>query len=150
MVCQDIMNRNVTIIKGDTSCREIIKLLREDPARPLVVANEAGFLLGVVTARDFLQLHLERIQGDPLSAPAPQADEEALKSTMQRIANLVAKDLMVNAPIVAQVDTAVTSVIVPMAQKSLNYVPVVREGKIEGVISRAEILRLMMELMPAS
>lgn len=148
MVCQEIMNREMTLITGDTPCREIMDLLSQDPSRPLVVANEAGFLMGVVTARDFLRLHLARTQGNALSPPSPDEDEGALRATVHRLSGLVAKDLMIDAPIVAQVDTAVNSVIVPMVQQSLNFVPVVREGRIVGVIGRAEILRRMIELMP--
>ena len=148
MVCQELMNRDITIITGDTPCREIMRLQADDPSRPLVVTNEDGFLLGVVTARDFLQLHLDQTRSDPMAPPSPQADDEALRLTVRKIANLMAKDLMIKAPIVAQVDTAVSNVIVSMVQQSLNFVPVVREGKIQGVIGRAEILRQMLEMMP--
>ena len=147
MLCEDVMSGNMTVIGADTPCREIMQLLSADPGRPLIVANEAGFLLGVVTARDFLRLHLARTQGDPLAAASPYEDDEALASTMQKLDRLSAKDIMVDSPIVAQVDTAVNSVIVPMVQQSLHFVPVVREGRIEGVIGRAEILRLMIKLM---
>lgn len=148
MLCEDIMSANMTVITADTPCREIMQLLSEDPGRPLVVANEAGFLLGVVTARDFLRLHLARTQGDPLTAASPYEDDEALASTVQKLDRLVARDIMVDSPVVAQVDTAVNSVIVPMVQQSLHFVPVVREGRIAGVIGRSEILRLMTKLMP--
>jgi len=147
MLCADIMSDNMTVITADTPCREIMRLLSVDPAHPLVVANEAGFLLGVVTARDFLRLHLARTQGDPLAAASPYEADKALASTVQKLNRLSAKDIMVDSPIVAQVDTAVNSVIVPMVQQSLHFVPVVREGRVAGVIGRAEILRLMTKLL---
>ena len=150
MLCAEIMTRDLTIIKADTPCQEIMRLLSADPGRPLIVANEAGFLLGVVTARDFLRLHLVRTQGDPFMASSPSGDDEALASTVRRLGKLVARDIMVESLIVAQVDTAVNSVIVSMVQQNLNFVPVVREGRIEGVIGRAEILRLMISLIPAT
>ena len=78
----------------------------------------------------------------------PAADDEALSTSVRRLSELSAQEIMVPAAIVAQVDTAVNSVIVPMVQQSLNFVPVVREGRIEGVIGRAEILRLMVKMLP--
>jgi CBS domain-containing protein len=141
------MQRDVTLIKSDTPCREIMHLLAQDPGRPLLVANEDGFLMGVVTARDFLQVHLERTRGGSLLSPSPEADDEDLRATVKRIAGLYARDLMGEAPIVAQVDTAVSSVIVSMVQQSLNFVPVVREGRVAGVIGRTEILNHMLSLI---
>ncbi|MGE5527805.1 MAG: CBS domain-containing protein [Patescibacteria group bacterium] len=147
MYCEEIMTRNVTVVRPETPCPEIMRLLADDPGRPLLVANEAGFLLGVVTARDFLRLHVARTQADPMAAPSPQEDEEQFKSTIRRIVKLTAKDIMIDSPIVAQVDTSVSSVIVPMVQQRLNFVPVVREGRIEGVIGRAEILHFMLAMI---
>ena len=149
MICQEIMSREMTVIAPQTKGREILRLLAEDPGRPLIVANEAGFLLGVVTSRDFLRLHLDWMDGDPFSVTTPTADDEALRTSVRRLSDLSAAEIMVSAPIVAQVDTAVNSVIVPMVKQSLNFVPVVREGRIEGVIGRAEILRLMAGMLPS-
>lgn len=149
MLCSEIMSRHMSVIAPDTSCRQILDLLARDPDKPLIVANEAGFLLGVVTAKDFLRIHLDRTKGNPLDPSSPAQDDQALRSTMQKLSEFVAKDLMIDAPIVAQVDTAVTSVIVPMVQQSLTFVPVVREGKIEGIIGRGEIIKHMMAMLPA-
>ncbi|NLG83313.1 MAG: CBS domain-containing protein [Firmicutes bacterium] len=146
MICQEIMTREMIVISPQTKGREILRLLAEDPGRPLIVANEAGFLLGVVTARDFLRLHLDWVKNGPFLDP--MADDEALSNSARRLSELSAQEIMVPAAIVAQVDTAVNSVIVPMVQQSLNFVPVVREGRIEGVIGRAEILRVMAKMLP--
>ena len=86
MICQEIMTREMTVISPQTKGREILRLLAEDPGRPLIVANEAGFLLGVVTARDFLRLHLDWVKDGLFLDPAADDDACCASGPVEQIA----------------------------------------------------------------
>ena len=145
----DLMTRDVAVVRPETSLMAAVKLMAERRISGLVVVDDAGKVVGVVSEGDLLHWqdgHTETqarwldmlAEGTSLSP----AFLEGIRQESHRV-----KAVMSTPPITVTEDTPSREVAALMSSKHIKRVPVVRDGKLVGVISRSDLVRALAQDM---
>jgi len=138
---KDVMTRRVVTATPDTGVREIARLLTERRISAVPVVDAEGHVLGIVSEGDLVrrpELGTERHPSWWLRlflAPEDRA-REFVKSHGRR-----AKDVMTREVVTVDEDASLEDIAELLESRHIKRVPVVREGKIVGIVSRADLLR---------
>ncbi|MCR4437153.1 MAG: CBS domain-containing protein [Clostridiales bacterium] len=150
MKAKDIMSADVFTVKKDTSVGEIAHLLTEKNISGVPVVDDRGAVVGMVTQRDLLYKDVEprfpavaQILGGTLFLQGAAHYNEELR----KLAAVKAEDLMTKRVFTVEEDTEVKRVAELMVEREINRVPVTRNGKLTGIISRADIVRNIAKMM---
>ncbi len=148
----DVMTTAVVTVKPGTPVREIAELLLGHSISAVPVVDEEGAVIGMVSEGDLLRDNAE----DRLTRRdwwlALLAEGETLSP--QFIAHLnghkrFARDVM-SAPVVTVTEhTDVTEIGKLLATYRIKRVPVLREDRIVGIVSRADLIRALTIQTPA-
>ncbi len=144
MIAKDIMTADVlTVSPGDT-VEDVVRLLVDNKISGVPVVNEEREVIGIVTEGDLLvrsqELHVPsyiQILGGVIYLDDP----EEFRDTLRKAIAVKVEGLMTEDPITVEEDTTVEEVATIMAENGINRVPVTRDGKLAGIISRADIIR---------
>ena len=123
MKARDVMNRRVTAATPHAIGRDLALQLLSGMYSGLPVVDANGAVIGVVTEFDLLK------------AVQEGKDLQTVK----------AQEIMGRPPVCVEEDEAIDAVIAKMTTHNIIRVPVVRGGKLVGVIARADILSRMIE-----
>ena len=147
MQVRDIMTTDVVTVRRDTSVNGIAKLMGERDVSGIPVVDEANHVVGIITELDmivrntrlempaFLQvLDLGRI---PLERPGHYRDR------LRHMLGTHAADIMTEAVVTIGPDAEVEALAEMMVKRRLNPVPVVENGVLVGIVSRADLIRMM-------
>jgi CBS domain-containing protein len=150
MKARDVMTDQVVTVRADTPIQDIARLLLAKRISAVPVLDEADALVGIVSEEDLIgsdeadweerrDKWLARLaEGEPLGA-------EFLSSLRGHAAGHV-----MSKPVVTIVEDTEVGEIARIFQESrIKRVPVVRNGKIVGVVSRADLLRAMTAQTPS-
>jgi len=119
-VAADIMTAEVVTVTPSTSVQDLAKLLTQKRISGVPVVDYRGTLLGIVSEADILS----RKRG-----------EETVEAIMTRDVVAVAED------------ESVREVACILSVKRINRVPVLRHGKLVGIVSRTDIVKAMAGIM---
>ena len=146
-VASDVMNRQPLCVRDGATMAEVIKLMAADQTSGLPVVNEAGDLVGFVTDGDVAS-YLGKTEISLLDSALNgyrYIDDEA---SITRLRELMALNVMAVATkrvVSVDVNTPVEDVCTLFAAKRIKKVPVVRDGKLVGALSRRNIMRSLAE-----
>ncbi|MGB9878201.1 MAG: CBS domain-containing protein [bacterium] len=114
---KDIMTKEVITVKPSTTRNELAKLLSERNISGVPVMDEEGCcVIGVVTEADLL------------------------KKCGETVGEIMTKEV-----ISVSEDTPIEEIAKILAEKGIKRVPVLKEGKLVGIVSRADIVRAFAE-----
>ena len=145
MKTQDIMNRDVISIRADTTVDEIARLLSEHRIGGLPVVDDDNRVIGIVSESD---LFLKE-KGMPFSAVKVPTlfqrwvDSERLIEIYESARHHTAADVMTTEVVCVDVEDTVGHAAMLMAQRNIKRVPVLQNGSLAGIITRADIIRLL-------
>lgn len=144
MLAKDIMTTEVVKVHPGDTVDEIIKLLVDHRISGIPVVDDDDVVIGVVTEADLLvrtqKLHVPsyiQILGGIIYLDDPGD----LKDELRKLAAVKVEDMMTANPVTVEEDTLVDEIASIMADEGINRVPVVRAGRIVGIVSRADIIR---------
>jgi CBS domain-containing protein len=144
MQAREFMTKDVVSVSPDTSTREIARLLLANGISAVPVVDRSGMAIGMVSEGDLLgrgeaDRQARRDWWLTLLAEGETLHPEFLASF--RNTQLTARDVMA-APVVRITETAEASEIARLLQEyRIKRVPVVRYGRVVGIVSRADLLR---------
>lgn len=141
MIAQDIMTSRVYTVGPDATVQEVAKLLLERRISGVPVVDDAGRMVGIVSEGDLLRRHdigTETRHSWWLKFFADTAD---LSREYTKTHGRLARDVMTKNVITVSEDTAVSEVAEIMESNHIKRVPVVRDGELVGIISRANIIQ---------
>jgi CBS domain-containing protein len=143
---REFMTKDVIVVSPDTSSREIARLLLEHTISAVPVVDAAGAPIGIVSEGDLIgRAETERetrrdwwlglvAEGDALAPDFLASLRDQVKT---------ARDIM-SAPVVTIDETMGTAEIADLlVTHRIKRVPVIRDGRVTGVVSRADILRAL-------
>ncbi len=119
----DIMTYPVVIVSADKSLIEVIRLLLRFHISGMPVVDNEDRIIGVVSELDILNFAMSG------SAAATVVSE------------VMSRDISTFPP-----DTGIEMALNTFAEKRIRRVPVVRDGKVIGIVSRRDILREILEM----
>lgn len=146
----DVMTPNVVTIWSKASVVEAAKLMLERGISGLPVVNDEGRLTGMVTEGDLfrrVEIGTEPRHSDRSSQSKSRYDLlcEYLKSRGQRVENIMSPDV-----IRVFENTPLAEVAALLDLKRIKRVPVLRDGKMVGIVSRADLLRALVRQIESS
>ncbi len=147
MLAADVMTRNVISIAPEATVEDAAKLMLARGISGLFVVDKAGDLAGVITEGDLLrrdELGTERHRPwwlRLLVSPSRQA-EDFTRANARHV-----RDVMVQDVISVADDTALEAVVAVMEKNGIKRVPVTKEGRVVGVVSRSDLLRALVGRM---
>lgn len=145
MKAQEIMNRDVVSVRADTTVAEVAKLLSEHRIGGLPVVDDEDRVIGIACESD---LFLKE-KGLPFSAVKIPTlfkrwvDPERLAEIYEGARHHTAADVMTPDVVCVDVDDTVGQAALLMAQRNIKRIPVLREGRLAGIITRTDIIRLL-------
>ena len=148
----DVMTTAVVTAGPDTSTQEIAELLLEHGISAVPVVDDTGEVMGMVSEGDLLRLSDEdrearRAWWLTMLAEGENGKHELLAS--QTTYNRCARDVM-SAPVVTVTEHADVSEIGKLLDThKIKRVPVLRDGQIVGIVSRADLIRALIAQSPA-
>ncbi len=145
MFASDVMTKTVITIRPNTSVLDAIRLMLGQRISGLPVVNAAGELVGMLTEGDLLrrvETGTERTRPrwlDFLRDPGSKA-ADYVRSHGRKVDELMTGD-------VASVreDTPLEEVVALMESRRVKRVAVVRDNRLIGIVSRADLLRALVE-----
>ncbi|MEQ5801488.1 CBS domain-containing protein [Halomonas sp. H10-9-1] len=138
MQAADIMTRNVITVGRDSEVREIASLLLEHGISAVPVVSDAGKVLGIVSEGDLIR----RVEDDKrnkswwLRLFAVNDPGEYVKSHGRR-----AHEIMTPDPLTIGEDMPLHQISRLLEKHHIKRVPVVTDGKLVGIVSRANLLQ---------
>lgn len=146
MMARDVMTSPVIYVMAETPVKEIAAVMLRERISAVPVIDEGGQLVGMVSEGDLIQRH----EGDRnirrswwldlFEANAAQS-EEFLEYLRRH--GLRAKDVMTSDVITVEDGTPIARVAEILDANRIKRVPILREGHMIGIVSRADLLRAL-------
>ena len=114
MIASDIMTRKVCTIHPEASAQEVAQLLDSQRISGAPVVDADGILIGIITEADIIS----KVNRD----------------------GLCVADIMSHELIVVNEETDVSEIAMLLTERKIKRVPVVQDGKLVGIVSRADIV----------
>jgi CBS-domain-containing membrane protein len=143
MVARDIMTTPVITVRPDTPFRELVDLMMRHRVSGLPVVDEGGRLVGVVTEADLIHKEETPLPEPPLIPwHGGSLRLERLVDRYQKATGTTARDLMTENVVTASEDTPVRELAHLMLTHHINRIPIVRDGRVVGIVARTDILKV--------
>lgn len=146
---KDIMTKNVISCSPDTSVKEAARLMYLNGLTGMPVLDERDELVGIITEYDLIRvedhLHLPAtfgLLGTLLTLDNPFNGDEVEKQ-LKKLAATKVSELMTRDVKTISSDATIEDAADLILHKKVNPVPVVDAGKLVGIISRADIVKLI-------
>jgi CBS domain-containing protein len=144
MRAKDVMRAEVQSVSENTSLRELSRAFRRYGVTTIPVVNDQSELVGVVTEAELLKVMLPNYAElqDELHY---MQDFEYLEDRAQSVENTPVHDIMLMGAISVNENAPLMRVISLFLLKSASHLPVVRDNRIVGVVTRTDIVELMFD-----
>jgi|FaiFalFF_MnMetaG_3_1042247.scaffolds.fasta_scaffold11871_2 CBS-domain-containing membrane protein len=141
LMAKDVMTSPVITVRPDTPIKEVARLLLTHHISGVPVVDENDHLVGILTEADLLYKEL------------PETPEEGgllrllrrgqLAQAERKSEGLLARDLMTSPVITITENTPLREAAALMTRHRINRLPVVRNGHVVGILSRADVLKAL-------
>ncbi len=145
MKAYNVMTEDVIAVRAETTVKEIARLLTKNRIGGVPVVNDEREVIGMVNKGD-LFLKQKRVPYVGMTAPAlfdRFVNPENIAEKYEEASDLTAADVMTKAVVTVDAWDEVGQVAETMTQHNVRRVPVVRGGKLVGIISRSDIINLL-------
>lgn len=147
MKASDVMTTKVISIRPDATLTEMIKLMLDHRISGLPVVDKDGKLVGVVTEGDCLRraetgTEVKRSFWRDMLTGSETLANEYIRSHGRKVSEVMTRD-----PISVSPDTDLSEVIHMMEKNRIKRVPVVKDGAVVGILSRANLLQTLSGLV---
>lgn len=151
MKAKDIMTARVVTVPPDLPVREIAGILIAEGISAVPVTDEDGAPLGIVSEGDLIGRDDEAREARRdwwLSLAAADSAADLLARLADR--HRLARDVMASPVITIEEETGTAEIARLLAAYKIKRVPVLRSGRIVGIVSRADLLHVLATERPAA
>jgi CBS domain-containing protein len=146
MKARDVMTSAVTLVGPDTPIREVAKILCERGISAVPVVGEAGAPIGMISEGDLIgrneaDREARRDWWLTLLAEGEMLNADFLASL--RAPERRARDVMAAPVVTVGEETEVSEIARLLIAHRIKRVPVLRDGRIIGIVSRADLVRAL-------
>jgi len=148
MKVREIMTKQVITLSPEESIEEAAKKLRENRISGAPVV-EGDRIVGIVSEADLMKLFesemsISLVLPSPLELiELPVKMHRQLKEAAKRLAATRVRDVMTREVITIDEEASIEEAARTMAKYGINRLPVVREGKLVGIVTRADVLKAL-------
>jgi CBS domain-containing protein len=140
MRARDIMTTSVVTVSPETDIAEAVKLMLERQISGVPVIDDSGRLIGILTEGDLMR-RAELDTGrqswwiNPISSPEQEA------KAYVKAHGLKVKDVMTKEVVTINEQEPLDRIAMVFEERGIKRTPVLRSGKVVGIVSRANLLR---------
>lgn len=139
MKIKNVMTRRVIKLKAEQTLRQAAKTFLKKKISGAPVVDKKGKIIGILSEKDIFKA-LHPSYQEFFDFPEDFKDFEKLETlAIKRLDKYQVKDIMQKKVIIADPDDPILSVGSLMLANNFNRVPVAKNGKIVGLVSRREI-----------
>jgi CBS domain-containing protein len=143
---RDIMRTEVVTARPDMSIKEFADLLREKKVGGAPVVDENGLLIGMATDGDLMALdaelhfphYIQFLDSIIYLEREKHFEERVRKAAAATVADVMTKDVYTVRP-----DDLARKAATIMSDHGIGRVPVEVDGKVVGIVTRHDVLRLL-------
>jgi CBS domain-containing protein len=144
LTAKDIMTKKVITVKPETSIEELSALYVKHGISGAPVVDDAGGLFGVVTENDLIsqnkRLHIPTVISF-LDAAIYLESSKKFEQELKRMAATKVADICARKVITIAENTTVVDIATIMSEKQVHLLPVVREGKVVGIVGKRDVVK---------
>jgi CBS-domain-containing membrane protein len=144
LTAKDIMTKDVITVKPDTAVEGLASILVKHEISGVPVLDESGSLYGIVTENDLIsqnkRLHIPTVVSF-LDAAIYIESSKRFEQEVKRITATKVADICTRKVVTITEDTPVVDIATIMAEKKVYLLPVIRGGKVVGIVGKRDILK---------
>lgn len=140
MQAKDVMTTTVATVRPEATVREVASLLLRRRISAVPVVDAGGNVLGIVSEGDLIRRPETGTERHPSWWLTLLASPEESAFAYIRTHGGQAGDIMTRKPIAVAEDTALEEVADVLERHRIKRVPVLRDGRLVGILSRADLL----------
>jgi len=145
LLVREFMDRDLTSVGPECTLGEAVEVMNRHRLSGLPVVDEEGRLLGYISESDVIRAAMPGYV-DHLKSLSFVPDVGQLFRRLRRLSREPVSSFMTREVVAFEEDDHDMQVALEMLRRGLKRAPVVREGKLVGVVSRADLLeRIMLE-----
>ena len=135
MLVKERMHHPVITVHPETTLPEALDLMRRERIRRLPVVNNRGQLVGIVTEYDLLK------------ASPSEATTLSVWELRELTRKILIESIMTRDVVTISEDTPLEEAARIMADSSISGLPVVRAGKLVGIVTETDLFKAFLELL---
>ena len=140
MNAADVMVSNVITVGPDATVQEVAGILLKNKISAVPVVSQSGKILGIVSEGDMLRRvsHTLRHRSWWLELLTPETAlrDEFVKSHSHKVVDVMTPKVLTVSP-----ETPLGEIASVLEKNGIKRVPVVKDGKLVGIVSRANLLQ---------
>ncbi len=137
MLVHERMSKNPITVAENTPINSALKLMRDKKVRRLPVLNDKGDLVGIVSERDLLY-----------ASPSP-ATSLSIHELHYLLSKITVREVMTKDVITVSEYTPLEEAARIMADNKIGGLPVMRNGKLIGIITESDLFKIFTEILGA-
>lgn len=137
MLVEERMTRPVITTHSDVPIMDAYELMQKENIRRLPVVDREGKLAGMVSEREILQ------------ASPSQATSLSIWELNYLMAKISVGEIMTKDVITVDADTPLEEAALLMADHKIGGLPVMKDGKMVGIVTETDLFKVFLELMGA-
>ena len=144
MLARDLMSRDLVVVAPETPVSAVTEMLAARGISAVPVIDAEGSPVGLVTEGDLIRRLAEAPRG-PLGWFLDMfRNPEPLVARFAKAHGATARDVMTAKLVTVPEDADAETIARLMEQHHIRRVPVLRDGKLAGIVSRADLLRAVL------
>jgi acetoin utilization protein AcuB len=137
MLVKERMSHPIIVVQPEMPIQEALKQMQEKRVRRFPVVDKRGRLVGIVSERDLLH-----------AAPS-DATSLSIWEVNYLVSKITVEKVMTRDVITISEDTPLEEAARIMADHKIGGLPVMREGKVVGIITETDLFRIFLEMLGA-
>ncbi len=148
LTAKEIMTREVITVRPELSVKQLARVLVTNRISGAPVVDSAENLLGIVTEKDLIErdkkLHLPTVIR-LFDAVIYLESEKHFKEELKKLAASSVEDIMNRDVTTIAEETSLQDIATIMSDEGKDLLPVVRDGRIVGIVGKEDVVRSMMD-----
>ncbi len=148
LTAKEIMTREVITVRPELSVKQLARVLVTNRISGAPVVDSAENLLGIVTEKDLIErdkkLHLPTVI-TLFDAVIYLESEKHFKEELKKLAASSVEDIMSREVVTITEETSLQDIATIMSDRGKDLLPVVRDGRIVGIVGKEDVVRSMMD-----
>ncbi len=130
LLAEQVMTSPVVILTPEASITEALRQFQKNAFRHIPVVTSAGRLVGIISDRDILRY---------LAGLSESYQQQVPHTSDARVEHLMTPQVLT-----ASADTDVRHIARLFVEQHIGAMPIVKNGKLEGIITRSDVLGTVM------
>jgi CBS domain-containing protein len=142
---RDAMTQSVISVRPETPLKEVARLLVDNRISGVPVVDAAGAVLGVVSEADFLTKQLGSEAVTHARFARILGESRATRAQLVKLGAVTAGEAMTAPAVIVAPGRPISEAAAIMHARDVNRLPVVDDGQLVGMITRADLVRAFVQ-----